>query len=78
MSQLLSITHEIFKEFDTNPSLDTYGNFLGISKAFDRVSHEALIFKLWSYCISGSFLCLLNCFISESFQGVVLNSQASE
>ena len=78
VSQLLSITHEIFKGFDANPSLDTCGIFLDISKAFDRVWHEALIFKLRSYGISDSLLRLFNSFLSERFQRVVLNGQASE
>ena len=37
MSQLLSITHKIFKGFDANPSLDFCGIFFDISKVFDRV-----------------------------------------
>ena len=42
--QLLSITHEIYKSFDCN--LETRGLFLDISKAFDRVWHQGLLFKL--------------------------------
>ena len=53
-SQLLSITHKVFKGFDANPSLDTCGIFLEISKAFHGVWHEALIFRLRSYGISDS------------------------
>ena len=53
VSQLLSITHEIFKGFDANPS-DTCEIFLDISKAFGRVWHETLIFKLRSFGISDS------------------------
>ena len=78
ISRLLSITHEIFKGFNANPSLDTCGIFLDISKAFDRVWHEALIFKLRSYGISDFLLHLFNSFLSERLQRVVLNSQASE
>ena len=77
MSQLLSITHVVFKGFDVNPSLGTCGIFLDISKAFDRVWHEGLIFKIWSYEISDSLLCLFNNFLSERLQRVVLNDQAS-
>ena len=76
--KLLSITHEIFKGFEANPSLDTCGIILVISKAFDRVWHEALIFKLRSYGISDSLLRLFNSFLSERFLRVVLNGQASE
>ena len=76
VSQLLSITHEIFQGFDANPSLDTCEIFLDISKAFDRVWHEALIFKLRSYGISDSLLPLFNSFLSRRVQRVVLNGQA--
>ena len=51
---------------------------MDISKVFDRVSHEALIFKSRSYGISDSLLCLFNSFLSERLQRVVLNGQASE
>ena len=72
--------HKIFKGFDANPLLDTSGMFLDISKAFDRVCHEELIFKLQSHGISDSLLCLFNIFFffSERLQRVVLNDQASE
>ena len=78
VSQLLSITHEIFKDFDANPSLDTCGSFWDVSKAFDRVWHETLVFKLRSYGISDSLLRLFNSFLSERLQRVVLNGQAFE
>ena len=78
VSQLLSITHDIFKGFDANPPLDTRGVFLDISKAFDRVWHDGLIFKLKSYGVTGSLLPLLRNFLSGRFQRVVLNGQTSE
>ena len=78
MSQLLSITHELFKGFDANPSLDTCGIFSDIFKAFDRVWHEALISKLQSYGISDSLLWLFINFLSERLQRVVLNGQPPE
>ena len=77
ISQLLSITHEIFKGFDANPPLDTCGVFLDISKAFDKVWHEGLIFKLQSYGISGCLLSLLKDFLSDRLQRVVINGQSS-
>ena len=51
---------------------------MDIFKAFDRVWHETLIFKLRSYCISGSLLCLLISFFFERLKRVVLNGQTSE
>ena len=53
ISQLLAITHEIYSNFDAYPSLETRGVFLDISKDFDRVWHEGLLYKLKSYGISG-------------------------
>ena len=69
----------ILKNFDANPPFDTPVIFLNISKGFDRVWHEGLIFKLQlqSYGISGPLLRLLKDFLSERLQRVVLNGQAS-
>ena len=53
VAQLLSITHEIYKSFDRNSQTDTRGIFLDISKAFDKVWYEGLIFKLKTYGIDG-------------------------
>ena len=52
------ITHEIYKSFDCNPSVDARAPFLDISKTFDKVWHEGLIFKLQSYGIG--FLILID------------------
>ena len=51
VAQMCSITHEIYKSFDCNPPFDIRRIFLDISKAFDKVWHESLIFKLKSYGI---------------------------
>ena len=77
ISQLLAITHEIYSNFDAIPSLETRGIFLDISKAFDRVWHEGLLFKLKSYGINGPPLTLIKSFLSNRFQRVVLNGQTS-
>ena len=35
-SQLLSIVHDIYANFDQSPTLEMRANFLDISKAFDK------------------------------------------
>ena len=66
------------KIYYANPWLDIYDVILIISKAFDRVWHEAIIFKFWSYGISDILFCLFDNFLSERLQRVVLNCQSFE
>ena len=47
VNQFFFITHEIFSSFDCNPSLEVCSIFLDISKAFDKVWQEGLLYKLW-------------------------------
>ena len=49
-----------------------------MSKAFDKVWHEGLIFKLKSRGISSASLDLTGSFLENRFQRVVLNGQTSE
>ena len=53
ISQLLSIVHNINSSFDCDPLQDVRGIFLDISKAFDKVWHEGLLFKLKTYGVKG-------------------------
>ena len=56
-NQLLSIAHEIFSAFDDgHEKRDVIPN---ISKAFDRVWHEGLLFKLQQYGVSGELINLI-------------------
>ena len=52
-------------------------NVLDISKAFDKVCHKGLLFKLERIGISGDLLSLLKSFLSNRFQRVVINGQYS-
>ena len=75
--QILSITPEIYKTFDTNPSLDVRGVFLDLSKAFDRVWHDGLMYKLKGLGICGNYYELIHSFLNDRHQRVVLNGQSS-
>ena len=76
INQLLAITHEIYKSFDDG--FEVRGVFLDISKAFDKVWHEGLIFKLKQNGISGNLLNLLCDFLRNRKQRVLLNGQVSD
>ena len=52
--------------------------FLDISKAFDRVWHDGLLFKLESKGVSGNLFQLIKSFLSGRFQRVLLNGQTSD
>ena len=78
IAQLLSIIHEIQTAFDKNPTADVRGVFLDILKAFYKVWHDGLIFKLKSYEIQGALLLLLKNYLYNREQRVVLNGQTSE
>ena len=76
-NQLLSIVHSIYADFDQSPSLEVRANFLDISKAFDKVWYEGLLYKLETVGISGNLHKLFQSFLSDRFQRVALNGQSS-
>ena len=64
--QLLSLVHDIYTSFDCSPPCDVRSIFLeDISKTFDRVWHEGLIYKV--KCIGGTGLPLelIQSFLSQ-------------
>ena len=75
VSQLLSVTHEIYVSFDCHPPTDIRGTSLDISKAFDKVWHERLIFKLKTYGVEGNLLKLLENYRTDRQYRVVLNGR---
>ena len=75
INQLISITHEIYKSFDD--SYELRGVFIDISKAFDKVWHQGLHYKLRQNGISGELLNILADFVDNKTQRVILNDQYS-
>ena len=53
------------------------GVILDISKAFDKVWHKGIIFKLKQNGISGKLLRVLSDFLKDRKQRVILNGQFS-
>ena len=77
ISQLLSIVHDINSSFDCDPTIDVRGVFLDISKAFDKVWHDGILFKLKTYGVKGKLLILIRNYLHAHYQRVVLNGQTS-
>ena len=73
--QLLSITSTIYDSFEKYD--ETRAVFLDISKAFDKVWHEGIIFKLKCNGISGNILNLFENYLLNRFHRVVLNGNES-
>ena len=78
IAQLLAIIHEILTIFDSNLPADVRGVFSDISKAFDKVWHKGLLYKLKYYGVEGELLSLLECYLRHRKQRVVLNGQNSD
>ena len=75
INQLLSITHEIYSSFDDGFEVRSF--FLDRSKAFGKVWHEEIIFKLKQNCISNDLLNILSDFLRNRKQRAMLNGQSS-
>ena len=63
INQLISITHEIYEALDAG--FEVRSASLDISKAFDKVWHEGVLFKLSQNGISGNLLELLTDFLKN-------------
>ena len=70
------ITHEIYKAFDKGHEIRAI--FLDISKAFDKVWTQGLIYKLKTIGIEGEILDILCSFLEDRQQRVTLDGENSE
>ena len=77
-NQLLSFVHEIHKAFDDNKYLEVRSVYLDMSKAFDKVWHEGLIFKLKQNGVEGNLSKLFSNYLSNRKQRVLINGTASD
>ena len=77
-NQLLSLIHDVHVAFDDSSCLEVRSVYLDMSKAFDKVWHEGLLFKLKQNGIEGNLLALLTNYLSNRRQRAVLNGKSSE
>ena len=78
INQSSSISHKSYADFEESPSRETGAVSLDFSKAFDKVLHEGLLYKLECNGISGNFLNLIRNFLSNRKRRVLLNGENSE
>jgi hypothetical protein len=75
VNQMLCIIDNIYKALDCGK--DVVMVYLDISKAFDKVWHKGLLFKLQCFGVGGSLLTWIGSYLSNRKQRVVLNGQES-
>ena len=74
-NQLICLVDSIHSSLDIN--LDVRYVFLDMAKAFDKVWHEGLLFKLKQNGINGKLLNLLKSYLANRNQRVLLNGSES-
>ena len=74
----LALVHEIHEAFDHRNSLEVRSVFLDFSKAFDKVWHDGLIFKLKQNGVEGKLLELIRNYLNNRSQRVMLNGTTSD
>jgi len=77
-NQLLFLVNEIHEAFENPKSLEVRAVFLDISKAFDKVWHDGLLFKLEQNGVSGNLLKLTRSYLINRKQRVVINGSCSD
>ena len=75
VTQLLELHYQFCKAVSDNKEIRVV--FLDISKAFDRVWHKGLLFKLKKWGISGPLLAWFQSYLTDRFQRVIINGQRS-
>ena len=73
IKQLIFIAHDIHTAIDYNPPKDVRAVFLDISKAFDKVWNDGLLYKLIRNGVNGKILSILESFLSNGIQRMTIN-----
>ncbi|CAB4018957.1 Hypothetical predicted protein, partial [Paramuricea clavata] len=76
VTQLLHVYQEILDLLAGGKEVDAI--HLDLSKAFDRVQHHMLLYKLEQYGISGSLLQWFRSYLSDRYQRVALDGNLSD
>lgn len=75
-TQLISFTHDLHTVLDRGSITDCI--FLDFAKAFDTVPHDLLLLKLSNLNLDPNILAWLNCFLTNRYQFVTVNSINSD
>ena len=62
-------SYDVFNNLDSNPPVITRSIFLDISKAFDKVWHKGLLFKLKTCGVEGNLLNRLSNYLHNRNKG---------
>jgi len=76
VSQLAQVVHQLPRALEMRQQVDVI--YLDFSKAFDRVSHEKLLFKLECLGIKGPLLACFRSYLSGRRHRVVIDNEASD
>lgn len=76
INQLLHLCHKIHQSMDTDDEIIAI--FLDLSKAFDKVWHKGLLYKVHRIGISGNLLKWIQSYLEDRRQKVALNGSFSE
>lgn len=74
VTQLVTITHSFASVLDNNGQIDSI--FLDFSKAFDKVPHDKLIFKLRTVGLSEMIISWITSYLSNRIQRVTIGEQS--
>ena len=77
INQLISVTHNTYRAFHGNPSLEVRGVYLDLSEVFDKVWREGLLKKLKNNVRNCNALQLIESFLHNRRQRIVFNGHSS-